>query len=230
MSNMYERTLALIGEEKLNKIKNACICVFGLGGVGSFVVESLARAGVGKLITVDSARVDITNLNRQIIALHSTIGMPKTEVISNRMLDINPSLNIISHQVFADETNIDGILDNEKIDYIIDAIDSVNSKIAIITYAAKHNINIISSMGTGNKLHPEKFEICDISKTSVCPLARKVRKLLQQTEVKKLDVLYSKELPAKHDKELLVPASISFVPSVAGLMISGYVINKIIEI
>ena len=230
MNNMYNRTKSLIGEQALDKIKQSCVCVFGLGGVGSYVVEGLVRAGIGKLIIFDFAKVDVTNINRQIIALNSTLGQFKTEIVKNRAKDINGSIEIITNEVFVDDTNIDRLLCDLKIDYIIDAIDSVKSKITIIKYAKEHNINIISSMGTGNKLNPFIFKVSDISKTSVCPLARKIRKKLKEIHINKVDVLYSMELPKKIINDENVPASISFVPSVAGMLLCGYVINKIIEI
>jgi len=226
---MYSRTQALIGEKALEKIKKSCICVFGLGGVGSYVVESLVRAGIGTLIIIDFAKIDITNINRQIIALTSTIGEYKTIVTEKRVKDINNSINVVTFNEFVDENNIESMLKDKKIDYIVDAIDNVNSKIAIIKYAKTHNISIISSMGTGNKVNPSLFEIVDITKTSVCPLARKIRKQIKSLDIKNLDVLYSKEVPEKNDETIKVPASISFVPSVAGLLLSGYIINKLIK-
>jgi len=229
MDDIFKRTIALIGEEAFKKINDSCVCVIGLGGVGSFVVEGLVRAGIGKLIVIDSAKVSVTNLNRQIIAIRETIGQYKTEAIVNRVKSINKDINIIKYNEFIDKDNINSILQAIHIDYIVDAIDSVESKIEIIKYAKKNNINIISSMGTGNKLDALKFEIADISKTQVCPLARVIRKKLKVLNIKDVDVIYSKELPKKANNNEKIPASIAFVPSVAGLMISGYVINKIIE-
>lgn len=228
MQSQFSRTELLIGKENLRKLQNAKIAVFGIGGVGSFVVEGLVRAGVEKFILVDKDKVDITNLNRQIIATRKTIGEPKVQVAKRRILDINPNANVKIHQEFFLPES-EGILD-ETIDYIVDAIDTVTSKIELVIRANKLNIPIISCMGTGNKLDPTRFEITDIFKTEVCPLAKVMRKELKKRGIKKLKVLYSKEEPLKvssieHKK---VPASISFVPSVAGLIIAAEVIKDII--
>ncbi len=227
MSDFASRTIQLIGIKAYKKLQSSCVCVIGLGGVGSYVVEGLIRAGIGKLIVIDCENVTKSNLNRQIIALNSTIGQAKTDVICKRAIDINKLVNIKGIQAFVDEKNIKNLLDDENIDYIVDAIDSVASKIAIITYSKFKNIPVISSMGTGNKVNPMLFDIKDISKTTVCPLARKVRNELRKLNIKKVDVLFSTEIPHRELNDITVPASISFVPSVAGLLISGYVINKI---
>jgi len=229
MNNIFKRTIALIGEDSFKKINESCVCVIGLGGVGSYVVEGLVRTGIGKLIIIDSAKVTISNLNRQIIATRETIGQYKTEAIVNRAKSINKEINIIKYNKYIDKDNIHDVLQGLSIDYIVDAIDSVSSKIEIIKYAKKNGISIISSMGTGNKVDATQFEITDISKTSVCPLARVMRKELKLLNIKNVDVIYSKELPKKVNNDEKIPASIAFVPSVAGLIISGYVINKIIE-
>lgn len=199
--------------------------------MGSYVLEGLVRAGIGNFILVDKDEVDITNLNRQIIATRKTIGKPKVEVAKERILEINPEANVeIYQEFFMPETK--GILD-ESIHYIIDAVDTVTAKIELVVRANKLNIPIISSMGTGNKLDPTRFEVTDIYKTSICPLAKVMRKELKTRGIKKLKVVYSKEEPIKRQEKnelkKQVPASISFVPSVAGLIIAGEVIKDILE-
>ncbi len=220
----------LIGKENVEKLHNKKIAIFGIGGVGSFVLEGLVRAGVENFILVDKDEVDITNINRQIIATYSTIGKPKVQVAKERILEINPNAKVEIHQeFFMPETQ--GILDNS-IDYIIDCVDTVTAKIELVVRANKMNIPIISAMGTGNKLDPTKFQITDIYKTSVCPLAKVMRKELKARGIKKLKVIFSTEQPIKNnslDEENIkkqVPASISFVPSVAGLIIAGEVIKE----
>lgn len=231
--NQFSRTELLIGKDGVEKLANAKVAIFGIGGVGSFVVEALARAGIGNFVLVDNDEVDITNLNRQIIATHKTIGKPKVEIARERILDINPNANVEVYQEFFMPES-EGILDNS-IDYIVDAVDTVTAKIELVVRAEKMNIPIISSMGTGNKLDPTRFEVTDIYKTSVCPLAKVMRKELKQRDIKKLKVVYSKEEPIKplNSNEITnkkqVPGSISFVPSVAGLIVAGEVIKDIIK-
>ncbi len=226
MQNQYSRTEMLIGTENIEKLKKSKVAIFGIGGVGSYVLEALARVGIGSFVLVDKDEVDITNINRQIIATHKTIGMPKVEVAKQRVLDINPKAKIeIYQEFFMPETQ--GILD-KSIDYIVDCVDTVTAKIELIVRANKLNIPIISCMGTGNKLDPTQFEVADIYKTSVCPLAKVIRKELKTREIKSLKVVYSKEKPIEHEDKQ-TPASISFVPSVAGLIIAGEVIKDIIE-
>ncbi|MCT4584324.1 MAG: tRNA threonylcarbamoyladenosine dehydratase [Peptostreptococcaceae bacterium] len=235
MSKIFDRTKMLINEEGIEKLKNKKVAVFGVGGVGGFALEALCRAGIGNLVIIDFDTVDVTNINRQIIALHSTIGKSKVEVFKNRLLDINPNLNLEVHNVFFDETLVDELIRNDY-DYIIDAIDSVKSKIALIKNSIKKDIKIISSMGMGNKLNPEKIEITDIYKTRNCPLARIIRKEMKVSRIKKLKVVYSTELPIDIDKEQarklndgkLSPGSISFVPSVGGLMMASYVVRDLL--
>ena len=228
----FSRTEMLIGKEKVDILKSKTVLIFGIGGVGSYVAESLARCGIGTLILIDNDVVSLSNINRQIIALHSTVGKPKVEVMKERILDINPNANIICYQDFVTPENIDTFITKD-IDYIVDAIDTVKSKIAIIEKAKKIDIPIISSMGTGNKLNPLKFKITDISKTSVCPLAKVIRKALKEKGIKKVKVLYSEEIPSKASDNSVegksVPASIAFVPSVAGLAISGEVVRDLIK-
>lgn len=224
MENRFSRTELLIGKEAIKKLNKSKVAVFGIGGVGSYVVEGLARAGIGNFILVDKDEVDITNINRQIIATTKTVGKSKVEVSKERILEINPEAKVeIYQEFFMPDTK--GILD-ESIDYIVDAVDTVTAKIELVLRANKLNIPIISSMGTGNKLDPTAFEVADIYKTSVCPLAKVMRKELKARGIKKLKVVYSKEEPIKQE-ERGVPASISFVPSVAGLIIAGEVIKDL---
>ena len=239
MENIFSRTELLIGEDKLNKLKKTKVAIFGIGGVGSYVVEGLARAGIGNFILVDHDEVAITNINRQIIATTSTIGKAKVEVAKERILEINKEAKVEIYKEFF-------MLDSPQIfdkttDYIVDAMDTVTAKIELIKRAYELDIPIISCMGTGNKLDPSKFEITDIYKTSVCPLARVMRKEMKKIGIKKLKVLYSKEIPistheenVEYDEQNLttkkqIPGSISFVPSVAGLLIAGEVVKSIIK-
>ena len=221
----FEREELLIGE-KINILKEKTILVLGLGGVGGYVVESLARCGIGNLILVDYDKVDITNINRQIIATYSNIGKLKTECFKERINDINKNCNVTLFNIFYEESNCD-ILFNQKIDYVIDCCDSLNSKKVLITECFKRNIPIISSMGTGNKFHPELFQITKLKKTEYDPLAKKLRYLLKDNkELLEIDVLYSKETPIPYQGKI---GSISYVPSVAGLLLTSHVINKFLE-
>lgn len=227
MSNQFSRTEALIGKEGIKKLQKAKVAIFGIGGVGSFVVEGLARSGVGKFILVDKDTIDITNLNRQIIATRKTIGESKVEVAKQRILAINPKAEVEIHQEFF-MPNSKEILDNT-VDYIVDAIDTVTAKIELVIRANQQKIPIISCMGTGNKLEANRFQVADIYQTSVCPLAKVMRKELRARGIKDLKVVFSKEVPIKPKREeQQVPGSISFVPSVAGLIIAGEVIKDII--
>ena len=230
MPNQFSRTELLIGKDGIKKMQNSKVAIFGIGGVGSFVVEALIRVGVEKFILVDKDVVDITNINRQIIATHKTIGKSKVEVAKERMLEINPNAKIeIYQEFFTPESK--GILD-ESVDYIVDAVDNVTAKIELVVRANNLNIPIISSMGTGNKLDPTRFEVADIYNTSMCPLAKVMRKELKARNIKKLKVVYSKEEPIKiteNKEKQNTPASISFVPSVAGLIIAGEVIKDILK-
>lgn len=225
--NWLNRTEALIGKESLEKLQNSNIVVFGLGGVGSYVVEGLVRAGIQSICIIDKDIVDITNINRQLIADTETIGKNKVDVQEERILKINPIVKVIKLKEFVNKDNIEEIMSKAThIDYVIDAIDTVSSKLEIIKYCYTNNIQIISCMGTGNKLNASKFEITDIFKTSVCPLAKVIRKELKKLNIPKLTVLYSKEEPIK--TSISTPASISFVPSVAGLLIAGKVVQDLI--
>ena len=227
----FSRTELLIGKENVKKLNKSKVAIFGIGGVGSYVVEGLARTGIGKFVLIDKDKVDITNLNRQIIATHKTVGKAKVEVSKERILEINPNAEVkIYEEFFMPES--EGILD-ETIDYIVDAVDTVTAKIELVIRANKLNIPIISSMGTGNKLDPTRFEVTDIYKTEVCPLAKVMRKELKSRGIKKLKVVYSKEEPVKvlqkEEGKKQSPASISFVPSVAGLIIAGEVVKDLIS-
>ena len=228
----FIRTEMLIGKENLDRLKDSHVAVFGIGGVGSYTTEALARAGVGQLTLIDADTVNESNINRQLIATVNTIGMKKVEVAKRRIHEINPDAKVNVYPIFFDEETMSEI-DFSGIDYIVDAIDSVKAKIALIVLAKEKNIPIISSMGTGNKLDPTKFEVADISKTSVCPLARIMRKQLGLRGIKHLKTVYSKEdaiIPNsvnEGENSRPIPASISFVPSVAGLIIAGEVIKDI---
>ncbi len=229
----FSRTENLIGKEGVEKLKKARVAVFGIGGVGGYVVEALARAGVGSLDLVDNDKVSISNLNRQIIALHSTIGQWKTEVAAARIKDINPAATVYTHNLFFLPEN-QGELDFSLFDYVVDAIDTVSGKIALIERAKAAGVPVISCMGTGNKLDGRAFEVADISKTTVCPLARVMRRELKKRGIEGVKVVYSKEEPicgggisAQTGKA--VPASISFVPSVAGLILAGEVVKDLLQ-
>ena len=234
MSNKFSRTEVLIGTAAMKKLAGSSVCVFGAGGVGSYAIEAIARAGVGRITVADFAAVDETNINRQLIALESTVGIPKAEVVADRCKDINPDIKITIYEKFVNADNIPEIIPQDT-DYIIDAIDSVGSKLDLIEYADKNNTPIISCMGTGNKLHPENLKISDIFKTSMDPLARVIRSELRKKGIKKLKVVWSDEAPAITGDDLpenkdgkKVPASISYVPSSAGLLMASAVINELI--
>lgn len=226
MENQFSRTEALIGIKNLGKLKNSHIAVFGIGGVGGYVSEALARSGVGCLDIIDNDTVSLSNINRQIIATHSNIGKSKTDVMKERIMDINPDCVVNTHNIFYLPEN-SANFDLSKYDYIVDAVDTVTAKIELIVKAHESQTPIISCMGTGNKLDPTKFEIADIYKTSVCPLAKVMRYELKKRGIKKLKVLYSKELPVKTESR--TPASIATCPAVAGLIIANEVINDIIK-
>ncbi len=234
MIEFSQRTEIVIGREGVEKLKDASVIVFGVGGVGSYVVEALARAGIGKISIVDFDDVDITNINRQIPALHSTIGRYKVDVMAERVKDINPQIEIIPQRLLFDESNSEELLSGEY-DFVVDAIDMMKSKIHLIEESYKRGLNIISSMGMGNKLDPTMIEITDLYKTEMCPLAKLLRRELKKKGVKKLPVVYSKEKPRetavfKEGTSLKrVNGSMSFVPSSAGLAIASYIVRQIIE-
>ena len=235
MINEFSRMELLIGKDCVESLKEKTVLVFGVGGVGSHCIEALARSGIGHLILVDNDTVSLTNINRQSIAYHSTIGQYKTREMKERIQDICPKTEVTVHETFVLEENAAELLDGN-IDYIVDAIDTVTAKLAIAQIADQRGIPMISSMGTGNKLHPELFEITDITKTSVCPLCKVMRKELKNRGVAHLKVLYSKEKPVDVSKNITeeekgnkrsLPGSISFVPPVAGLIIAGEVIRDL---
>lgn len=235
MINEFSRTSLLLGESAVNALAHSTIAVFGVGGVGSHCIDALARGGIGRLILVDHDKVSLTNINRQSIAFHSTIGQYKTQVMKQRILDINPKARVLTYEAFVLPDNLDDVLGSipGRIDYMVDAIDTVTAKLALAQYAARNDIPLISSMGTGNKLHAELFEITDITKTSVCPLCKVMRRELKKRGIPHLKVLYSKEEPLKPDaseestSKRATPGSVSFVPPVAGLLLAGEVIRTL---
>ena len=248
--NEFSRTELLLGTEGVNRLKNSSIAVFGIGGVGSFTVEALVRSGVESIAIIDDDKVCLTNINRQLIATRKTVGKNKVEVMRDRILEINPKVNVEMHQTFYGKDNADEF-DLSKYDYIVDAIDTVSSKLMLIERAKKCNTPIISSMGAGNKLDPTKFQVTDIYKTSICPLARAMRSELRKRGIDSLKVVYSQEPALKpiENKEdncntkcicpqgtqrkctarRQIPGSVAFVPSVVGLIIAGEVIKDITD-
>ena len=246
----FSRTELLIGKEALDKLRDSKVVVFGIGGVGGYTVEALARSGVGRLVLVDDDTVCLTNINRQIHATYDTLGQPKVEAAKERVLKINPKCIVTTYQTFVTPENLPEIME-EDIDYVVEALDTITTKIAIVLFCQEKNIKIISCMGTGNKLDPTKFRIADLYETKICPLARVMRYELRKRGVESLKVLYSEEVPLhpKEDEVITckngcictggstgkcalkrqIPASISFVPPVAGLIIGGEVIRDIID-
>ena len=247
MTEQLSRTAKLIGKENIDKLTSARVAVFGIGGVGGFTVEALARSGIGHIELIDHDTVALSNLNRQIIATHDTIGRDKVDVMKERILSINPDAEVVTHKCFFLPENKDDF-DFSKYTYVVDAVDTVTAKLTIIEEAKKAGVSVISSMGTGNKLDPTKFEVADISKTSVCPLAKVMRRELKKRGITHVKVVYSKEEAmtpfaeetaaqcGEQKKEeaaagkKIAPGSISFVPSVAGLIIAGEVIKDICKI
>ena len=226
MENQHSRTETLIGKDALEKLSSSRVAIFGVGGVGGYVAEALARTGVGIIDLIDNDAVGVTNINRQIYALHSTVGRDKVIVAKERILDINPNIVVNTYKTFFSSENSEDF-DFSEYDYIVDAIDTVSSKLELVMKAQQYSVPIISSMGAGNKLNPEMFEIADIYKTSVCPLAKVMRQELKKRGIKKLKVVYSKEAPIKKEGQRL-PASIAFVPPVVGLIISSVVVKDLI--
>lgn len=236
MLDRFSRTRILLGAPALEKLARSRVAVFGVGGVGGYTVEALARSGIGSLDLIDNDTVSLTNINRQIIALQSTVGRLKTEVAAERVRDINPDIKVCTHEMFY-SPDTSGSIDLSQFDYIVDAIDSVSGKIELAVQAKAADVPIISSMGAGNKLDPTAFEVSDIFKTSVCPLARVMRYELKKRGIKRLKVVYSKETPLTPiaDEEVLteckgrrsVPGSTAFVPSVVGLIIASEVIKDL---
>lgn len=233
MSTQYERTELLLGSDVTQKLKSKKVIVFGAGGVGSYVLEALARAGVGEIAVCDSDTVALSNLNRQLIATHKTVGMDKVEVVRLRIEDIDPEIKVTPIKEFVTKDNL-GLFNLDAYDYIIDAIDTVSAKIALAVYADSRGIPMISSMGTGNKLHPELFQVSDIYKTSVCPLARVMRYELRKRGVRRLKVVWSTEEAISPENPIvegkrIVPGSAPFVPGAAGLIIAGEVIKDLVK-
>lgn len=228
----FQRTKLLIGEENFLKLQNATVAIFGIGGVGSFTVEALARSGIGHLILIDKDNVDITNINRQIHALTSTVGKSKVELLRERIFEINPAAKVDTIQKFylpGEQVENFFICDY---DYVVDAIDTVTAKISLVLECQKRGIKIISSMGAGNKLDPTKFKVADIFQTAVDPVAKVMRKKLKEYGVKSLKVVYSEEIPRKIDTGNLtgkVIGSVAFVPSVAGLILAAEVVNSLLD-
>ena len=244
----FARFSMMIGEDGIEKLRNSRVIVFGVGGVGSYTVEALARSGVGHITMVDFDEISESNINRQLHSLRSTIGKSKIDVMKDRILDINPDckVELVKRLVYDD---VDEVLGNNKYDFVVDAIDVIGSKINLIEYCVKNNINIISSMGFGNKMHPEMVEIAKIKNTSVCPMARTIRSILKKKGITNVPVAFSKEIPVQPNKSELfkkemptefrennelpnkiTPGSNAFVPGTAGLVISAYVIRKLIGV
>ena len=234
MDEKFSRTEMLIGNDGMEKLKNAKVAVFGIGGVGSFVCEGLARSGIGNFILVDYDKIDESNINRQLIATVKTVGKCKVDLMKERILEINPDANVEIHKEFYMADSQTDII-TEDLSYAVDCVDTIMAKIAIICKCDSLNVPVISSMGTGNKLDPSMFEVTDIFETSVCPLARIMKKDLKKRNIEKLKVVYSKEHPIntndcainQDNKKFKVKGSVSFVPSVAGLIIAGEVIKDI---
>ncbi len=248
MKQTFTRFSMLVGEEGIEKLKNSNVIIFGIGGVGSYVVESFARSGIGNITMVDFDEISESNINRQLHALHSTVGKSKAEVMKERILDINPECNINIKKELLFE-NVEEIFNNKRYDFVVDAIDVIYSKIDLIEYCVKNDIKIISSMGFGNKMHPEMVEISTIEKTKICPMARSIRKILNRKQITGVPVVYTTEKSLKPNKSELykdekltefrenntipkkiTPGSNAFVPGTAGLVISSYVIRKILNI
>lgn len=249
MLNQFSRTELLLGKEAMEKLNNSRVAVFGIGGVGSFTVEALARSGVGYIDLIDDDKVCLTNLNRQLIATRKTVGKPKVEVMKERILEINPKAQVVTHQCFFTKETADQF-EFSQYDYVVDAIDTVSGKIEIIVRCKEKNVPVISCMGAGNKLDPTKFEVADIYKTSICPLAKVMRKELKARGIESLKVVYSKEPAMKPVEDMRIscksncicppgtarkctarrqiPGSVAFVPSVAGLIIAGEVIKDLV--
>lgn len=231
MDEVFSRTVALLGEEAVAKLNSATVAVFGLGGVGGQVTESLARAGIGTLVLIDHDTVSKSNINRQVIALHSTVGQKKTRVMRERILDINPNATVMEKDLFFLPGCEESII-TPGLSYVADCIDTVSGKLEIITQARACGVPVISALGTGNKLHPEQLRLGDISETEVCPLARVMRRELKKRDISSLPVVWSPEVPRPtkiFEKGKPIPGSISFVPPAAGLLMASKIIRDIIE-
>lgn len=239
MIHEFSRSALLLGEDAIEKLRNSSVAVFGVGGVGGYTVEALARSGVGELHLIDNDTVSLTNINRQIIALHSTVGRDKVDVMRERVLDINPDCRVFTYKTFFTPETA-GEFDFTKFDYVVDAIDTVSGKIQLAVSAREAGVPIICAMGAGNKLDPTRFEVADIEKTSVCPLARVMRRELKKRGVSGVKVVYSKEEPtaprgevesdAVHESRRQTPGSLAFVPSAAGLVLASAVVYDLIGI
>ncbi len=235
MVNEFSRSELLLGKEAMNILKNSRVAVFGIGGVGGYTAEALARSGLGALDLIDNDRISVTNINRQIIATHSSLGMYKVDAAKERILDINPECKVETYKTFFLPENSNEF-DFSKYDYVVDAIDTVKGKIEIVKSAQNAGVPVISSMGAGNKIEASAFEVADIFKTSVCPLAKVMRKLCKENGIKKLKVVYSKEKPItpaeseENIKKRQVPGSLAFVPSAAGLIIAGEVVKDLVRL
>lgn len=250
MNQTFSRFAMLVGKNNIQKLQNSKVIIFGIGGVGSYTVEALARSGVGHITMVDFDEISESNINRQLHSLHSTVGKSKTEVMKARIYDINPECEVkLIKQLIYTYENVEKIFENQKYDFVIDAIDVITSKINLIEFCVKNKIKIISSMGFGNKMHPEMIEIAKIKNTSVCPMARTIRSILKKKRITDVPVVYSKEVPLVPDKSELfkeemptefrknnempkksTPGSNSFVPGTAGLILASYVVRKLLEI
>lgn len=233
MTEAFSRTKLLLGEDGLANLAKARVAVFGIGGVGSFAAEALCRAGIGHFLLVDSDTIDVSNINRQIHATTRTVGQKKTDVMRARMLEINPAADVRAKCEFYEPNRAEAFF-TEPLDYIVDAVDTVTAKISLVVEAEKRSIPIISAMGAGNKLDPTRFEVADIYKTSVCPLAKVMRKELKKRGIPRLKVVYSKEPPISpdvtetEDTRHQTPGSVSFVPSAAGLILAGEVVRDLL--
>lgn len=245
MTEQFSRTEILLGKEAMSKLKRSHVAVFGVGGVGGYVCEALARSGVGTFDLIDNDKVCLSNLNRQIIATHKTLGRYKTEVMKERILDINPNAEVYIHQCFFLPENADQFSFNDY-DYVVDAVDTVTAKIELVMRAQENKIPIISSMGAGNKLDASRFRVADIYDTKVCPLAKVMRRELKKRNIERLKVVYSEEMPVsptinsiqenepacdedtRSASRRSIPGSVAFVPSVAGLIIAGEVVKDLV--
>lgn len=232
MESIYNRTEILLGKESVNTLKLKHVMVCGIGGVGSYALEALARIGIGKITIVDKDVIDITNINRQLLALNSTIGKDKVEVAKKRISDINNKIVIDALKLDINKNNVEELILNKNIDYVVDSVDNVEAKIAIIDICHKNNIKCISCMGTANKINPLELKIADIYKTNTCPLAKIIRKRLKEINIKKQKVLFSTELPKKNSNEQSnnILGSVSFVPSAAGIIIASEVVKDLLDI
>lgn len=235
MNERFSRSQSILGKEAMDKLFNSSVAIFGLGGVGGAAAEALVRTGVGKIFLVDDDIISVSNINRQIIALDSTVGELKAKVMADRAIDINPDVLL---EISTERFDVDNYtsFNLSRFDYVVDAIDSMESKVLLVTEAYKFKIPIISCMGAGNKIHPEAFEVDDIFNTSVCPMAKIMRQQLKKNKIEKLKVVYSKELPIKitipdniNDQTRFIPGSVSFVPPVAGYILAGEVIRDLIS-